>query len=256
MFAIEPIPAFTDNYIWCLHDGASAFVVDPGDAAPVLVFLAERQLSLAGILITHHHMDHIGGVAELLQRCAVKTVYGPHNPSIAGITQALAEGERIEVLGLEFQILTVPGHTLDHIAYYCAGHQPPLLFCGDTLFAAGCGRLFEGTPEQMFGSLQKLAQLPAATAVYCTHEYTLSNLRFARAAEPDSPAVLQRFNTVSEQRERNAVTLPSSIQLERETNPFLRSHTPTIAAAAHARDANARTPEQIFAVLRRWKDQF
>jgi hydroxyacylglutathione hydrolase len=256
MLAIEPIPAFNDNYLWCLHNGDAAFVVDPGAAEPVLVFLRERQLTLAGILITHHHMDHTGGIAELLQATGIDLVYGPHNPQIAGINRSLSEHDTIEVLGLSFSVLNVPGHTLDHIAYFCATHQPPILFCGDTLFAAGCGRLFEGTPLQMFTSLQKLAQLPADTAVYCTHEYTLSNLRFARAVEPDNPAVLRRFEDVNALRARNAITLPSSIEAELATNPFLRCHTPAIQTMAHSRDVNARNPAEIFATLRRWKDQF
>jgi hydroxyacylglutathione hydrolase len=256
MLAIEPIPAFNDNYIWCLHNGAAAFVVDPGAAKPVLEFIAARHLTLAGILITHHHMDHTGGVAELLQATGIDLVYGPHNPQIAHISRALTEHDVIEVLGLRFAVLNVPGHTLDHIAYYCASHRPPILFCGDTLFAAGCGRLFEGTPLQMFTSLQKLAQLPPGTAVYCTHEYTLANLRFARAAEPDNPAVLRRFEDVTELRARDAITLPSSIDTELATNPFLRCHTPAIQAMAHSRDVNARDPVDIFATLRRWKDQF
>jgi hydroxyacylglutathione hydrolase len=256
MLQIHPIPAFTDNYIWCLHDGAAAFVVDPGAAEPVLAFLQQRQLRLSGILITHHHADHTGGIAALLQHYPAASVYGPHNPRIAGITQALRAGEVIDVCGLRWQVLAVPGHTLDHIAYYSAAHQPPLLFCGDTLFAAGCGRLFEGSPAQMYASLRQLAQLPAATAVYCAHEYTLSNLRFAAAAEPASAAVAERLATVARLRDGQVITLPSSVALELETNPFLRCHLPALKAAAQRRDPAADSPEQVFAALRGWKDQF
>lgn len=256
MLTIRPIPAFTDNYIWCLDDGALACVVDPGDAAPVLAFLERHALSLAGLLITHHHADHTGGIAALLERYPGAAVYGPPNPAIAGINQPQREGDAIELLGQRFEVIAVPGHTLDHIAYFSAEHQPPLLFCGDTLFAAGCGRLFEGSPEQMFSSLQKLAGLPATTEVYCTHEYTLSNLRFARAAEPGNRALERRFEAVQRKRDRAEITLPSTIALELETNPFLRADQPELIAAARRQDPAARSPEQVFATLRRWKDHF
>jgi len=182
MLAIEPIPAFNDNYIWLLRrsDSPEAVVVDPGDAVPVLEALARRDLRLTGILVTHHHPDHVGGLARLVAETA-PTVYGPHNPAISGIDRRLGAGDRIELLGRSFEVMEVPGHTLDHIAYFSAG-EPPLLFCGDTLFAGGCGRLFEGTAPMMHRSLQSLAALPPETRVYCAHEYTLANLAFARAS--------------------------------------------------------------------------
>lgn len=260
MLAIEPIPAFQDNYIWCLHDGATAWVVDPGDAEPVEVFLAARKLRLEGILITHHHSDHVGGVAQLVHRHAPRQVFGPRNPAIANITHRLAEGDRIALLGLSFAVLEVPGHTLDHIAFFAEkGAEtatPPLLFCGDTLFAAGCGRLFEGSPEQMYESLQKLAALPATTAVYCTHEYTLANLRFAQAVEPDNLALRIRASSAEQQRRESQPTLPSTLQLELETNPFLRANAPTVRRAALEHGAISTENTQIFAALRSWKDHF
>lgn len=256
MLKIEPIPAFQDNYIWCLHDGATAWVVDPGDAAPVEQFLAARNLRLEGILITHHHSDHVGGVAQLLHRRAPIPVFGPLNPAIENITQRLAEGDRVALLGLSFTVIEVPGHTLDHIAYISETTAPPLLFCGDTLFAAGCGRLFEGTPEQMYASLQKLSALPSATAVYCTHEYTLANLRFARAVEPDNLALQSRALSAKQLRRESQPTLPSTLALELETNPFLRANAPTVRAAALTHGASGTGNAEIFAALRKWKDHF
>lgn len=255
MFDITPIPAFQDNYIWCLHNNQVAWVVDPGDAAPVETFLAQRNLCLLGILITHHHSDHIGGVAQLARNHPLQVIYGPKNPAIAGITHSLREGDRIEVLGLEFSIVETPGHTLDHIAYF-SNTDSPLLFCGDTLFAAGCGRLFEGSPEQMYASLQKLAALPAATAVYCTHEYTLANLRFALAVEPDNLATQARFDSAMQVRQATQPTLPSTLQLELATNPFLRATTSSVRAAAAKRGVTSAENVQIFAAIRSWKDHF
>lgn len=261
---IEPIAAFTDNYIWCLHDGASAWVVDPGQAEPVHAFLAARDLQLQGILVTHHHGDHVGGLGELRSAWPLLTVYGPANPAIDGIDHILREGDAVEVFGHHFEVIEVPGHTLDHIAYYSADTTPPTLFCGDTLFAGGCGRVFEGTPPQMYASLQKLAHLPAATAVYCAHEYTLSNLRFAQAVEPASAALAERTATAVALRAQQRPTLPSTIGLELETNPFLRCQTPSVRAAARTRadsqeprtDLQDANPAAVFTAIRGWKDQF
>jgi hydroxyacylglutathione hydrolase len=257
---IEPIAAFTDNYIWCLHDGSAAWVVDPGEAPPVLAFLTAKKLTLQGILITHHHHDHTGGIGELRQAFAGLTVYGPHNrdnkPGITGLDKQVAEGDAVVVFGYSFGVIEIPGHTLDHIAYYTPDSNPPTLFCGDTLFAAGCGRLFEGTPPQMLASLQKLAQLPPATAVYCGHEYTAANLRFAQTVEPDNTAIRERAARTATLRAEQRPTLPSSIDLELATNPFLRCQTPSVLAAARLRGLQNENPTAIFAAIRSWKDQF
>ena len=263
MIQIDALPAFNDNYLWLLQDTATqrCAVVDPGDAAPVLAWLqANPGWQLSEILVTHHHFDHVGGVEQLKTATGAK-VYGPSQEKIPARDVALDDGDQIEVLGLTLRIFTVPGHTLGHIAYYAASAATeagvPLLFCGDTLFAAGCGRLFEGTPAQMFSSLGRLAALPDDTAIYCTHEYTLSNLRFAQAVEPHNPEVNARLAQVTEWRERGQISLPSNLALERATNPFLRAEVANVVAKIDERDgASQRTPDEVFARLRAWKDQF
>jgi hydroxyacylglutathione hydrolase len=258
MQRVEPIPAFNDNYIWLLRDGIDAHVVDPGDAAPVQAALAERGLQLASILITHHHFDHVGGVAELRQATGCR-VLGPTNPAIAGIDQRVTDGDECRVGSYRFRVLAVPGHTLDHIAYFSAatGEQDPLLFCGDTLFAGGCGRIFEGNPAQMYASLRRLADLPEDTRVYCAHEYTLANLAFARAADPDNTELAEREAAARALRAAGTPTVPSTIRLERATNPFLRSHVPGPRAALAAQGRTpGDDPVSTFAALRAWKDTF
>jgi len=257
MLWIEPIPAFNDNYIWLLRnpDSREAVVVDPGDAAPVLAVLARQELRLTGILVTHHHPDHVGGLARLVAETA-PTVFGPRNRTISGIDRRLGAGDRIELLGRTFEVMEVPGHTLDHIAYFSAG-DPPLLFCGDTLFAGGCGRLFEGTAPMMHHSLRSLAALPAETRVYCAHEYTLANLAFARAVEPDNPDLVKRQAQAEAARARGEPTVPSSIAVERATNPFLRCDNAAVVASLRSQGRlRGEAPEEVFAAVRGWKDNF
>jgi hydroxyacylglutathione hydrolase len=254
MRAIIPIPAFSDNYIWLLNDGRHAAVVDPGDAAPVVKALASRELELAAILLTHHHPDHVGGVAALTKGREL-AVFGPPRAEMPRLTHPLRGGESIALpeLGLAFSVMSVPGHTRDHLAYFGEAG----LFCGDTLFSAGCGRIFEGTPAEMHASLAALAALPDATAVYCAHEYTLANLRFALAVEPDNEALRDREREAKRLRAEGRPTLPSNLALERATNPFLRCHVPAVIAAAeaHVGRALANTVE-VFAVIREWKNGF
>ena len=253
MLTVEPIPAFKDNYLWLLHDGRNAAIVDPGDAAPVLRVLADRGLTLTDILVTHHHADHVGGVTELVQRCAPR-VYGPAREDIPERDVSLAEGDRISALGVEFAVLDVPGHTAGHIAY----HAPALgaVFCGDTMFAGGCGRLFEGTPAQMHQSLSRLADLPGDTRVCCAHEYTLSNLKFARAVEPGNTDLLDYTARCEDLRARGLPTLPGAIGQERLINPFLRCGVPAVAEAAQRHGAGSRDEVDVLAALRQWKNEF
>lgn len=259
MIQIEALPAFSDNYIWLLQDTAKrqCAVVDPGDAAPVLGWLdANPGWALTDILVTHHHHDHVGGVEQLKAATGAR-VCGPAHEHIPGRDLALDDNAQVSALGLSFQVMAMPGHTLGHIAYYTAQTPTPVLFSGDTLFAAGCGRLFEGTPEQMHQSLQRLAALPANTAVYCAHEYTLSNMRFAKAVEPENLDVIARFDEVTRLRAQDRITLPSSIGLERRTNPFLRTAETSVKQKAdewkgHSNEGQAA----VFAALRSWKDRF
>ncbi|WP_434698380.1 hydroxyacylglutathione hydrolase [Pseudomonas sp. D1-1] len=255
MIQISALPAFTDNYIWLLQDHSTqrCAVVDPGDAAPVRAWLdAHPGWVLSDILVTHHHHDHVGGVAAL-KSATNATVYGPASENIPARDIALEDNAKVNVLGLDFDIHAVPGHTLGHIAYYHRG----LLFCGDTLFAAGCGRLFEGTPEQMHHSLSRLAALPDDTLVYCTHEYTLSNLKFAVAVEPANLDIAARLEKVTEQRSQGVITLPSTLALEKLTNPFLRTAETSVKEKADERNGQRnQTGSEVFAALRAWKDKF
>jgi hydroxyacylglutathione hydrolase len=256
MLTIEPICAYDDNYIWLISDaGNNAFVVDPGDAAPVLAVLRERELTLAGILITHHHFDHVGGL-QALREAYSPVVYGPDNPAIEGLDSVVRAGDTVDVLGHHFDVVAVPGHTLDHIAYFHAAAQP-LLFCGDTLFAGGCGRVFEGTAEMMHASLQRLAALPPNTRVYCAHEYTLANLDFARAVEPGNAALLQRIAEAEASRDQGQPTVPSELSLEFATNPFLRCAAPELLDSLRQQNRlEGEAPASVFATVRGWKDNF
>lgn len=254
-----PLPAFQDNYVWLLHDRhGHALVVDPGDATPVRQALQTIGLELKGILVTHHHADHTGGIA-LLHQLTGAPVYGPSAETIPGLTQQLRGGDTLKVLGTHFEVLDVPGHTLGHIAFYAAHAEGgPLLFCGDTLFSAGCGRLFEGTPAQMLTSLDTLAALPGNTRVCCAHEYTLSNLKFAAAVEPDNTDLLHHTAWCMQMRQQGQPTLPSRIQLENAINPFLRARQPQVAIAAKRFDPTI-DPQDALAVwtaLRQWKNEF
>ncbi len=253
---LTALPAFVDNYIWMLHDGAHAVVVDPGDAAPVLAALDTRGLTLQAILVTHHHGDHVGGV-DALRPHLQGPVYGPAHEDIPGPYLPLVEGDSVQVLGQRFTVLDVPGHTAGHIAYVQQDRPSrPLLFCGDTLFSGGCGRLFEGTPAQMSASLAKFAALPGDTQVCCTHEYTLANLRFARAVEPSNAALAQYLRDCEARREAGQATLPSSIGLELAINPFLRCTQPEVVRAAQAEGARGTDAVSVLATLREWKNRF
>jgi hydroxyacylglutathione hydrolase len=256
MLSIRPIPAFDDNYIWLLQNGDDPWVcvVDPGDETPVLELLQREGLELAAILITHKHWDHAGGVGELLERWPGAEVYGPANEPIDNLTNRVSGGDRVCLPGVasEFLVMDVPGHTEGHVAYYGAG----VLFCGDTMFAAGCGRVFSGTHEQLHHSLQSIAALPPDTRIYCAHEYTMANLGFARWVEPESAALQARFHEASDMRGRDEPTVPSLLQLELDTNPFLRSAEPVVIAAAEKyAGRKLATGAEVFTAIRNWKDR-
>jgi len=258
MTAIIPIPAFTDNYIWLLRHGTAAAVVDPGDAMPVLAYLDKEGLTLTAILATHHHGDHVGGVPALLARYPVP-VFGPAHESIPGRTRAIAEGDVVTVPGIPVTLtgIDIPGHTSGHIAFFGDVDGVPSVFCGDTLFAAGCGRVFEGTPQQMWASLSKLAALPPATRVYCGHEYTLANLRFARAVEPANAEIAAREARERAKRDQQQPTLPTTMETEHATNPFLRAPVAAVRAAAERHAGHPLADDAgTFAVLREWKNAF
>ena len=251
---IIPLRAFADNYVWTLRDAKRAAVVDPGDAAPVLEYLEREQLELVAILNTHHHADHVGGNAGLLARWKVP-VFGPDDDRIREVSHRMKDGSRCTVphFGIEFEVSEIPGHTRSHIAFHGAG----LLFSGDTLFAAGCGRLFEGTPGQMHESLSRLMRLPDDTRVYCGHEYTVSNVRFARAVEPDNAALRELEGRAKQQRAQDQPTLPSTIGQEKATNPFVRvRESAVIAAANRYAGKTLNDPVSVLGAIREWKNSF
>lgn len=255
MMSVTPLAALSDNYIWLLRQDSSdrVCVVDPGDAAPVIDYLERESLTLDTVLITHHHHDHTGGLGALIKRYSPRVI-GPDNPTIAGITDIVGAGDEVRIMGRLFEVFATPGHTLDHISYFSAG-IPPLLFCGDTLFCAGCGRLFEGSFEQMFDSLQRLAELPEDTLVFAAHEYTLANLEFARQADPDNDDVRYALEECDKARSLERPTLPSTIGRELKINPYLRTHSQSVRRAAGEQGKNDNDLA-TFATLREWKNRF
>ena len=254
---IQSIKAFSDNYIWLVSTNEGNLVIDPGDSKPVIDFLSQKSITLTDILLTHHHYDHVGGVAGL-KKNMLGHVYGPNNPQIEGVNNHLIDGNVFTSCGINFEVIEIPGHTLDHIAYFINDQKQPVLFCGDTLFSAGCGRVFEGTYDQMYESLLKLKKLPENTLVYCGHEYTLNNLKFAEVVEPNNQAILSYINGCEEKLKNNETTLPSNIKLELQINPFMRcDNTDIRQAIAKKLDRNENiTDAKIFEYLRVWKDSF
>ena len=254
MINIEPIEAFSDNYIWLLTTNEGSIVFDPGESQNLLKILKENNLNLKAILITHHHFDHTGGINEILSEKSID-VYGPIN-NIDSINIRVTNESKINLLGIEFEIIEIPGHTLDHIAYYSENNGDPILFCGDTLFAGGCGRVFEGTFKQMYDSLSILKQLPLNTKIYCGHEYTESNLEFAKSVEPLNHNIISRYNDVIELRKKGIPTLPTTIELELETNPFLRLDIKDVQEKISKKFNIRKNEKDIFSAIRQWKDNF
>lgn len=254
---IEAIPTLQDNYVWAVHNGHSAILVDPGEAGPILSWLRDRGMTVKAILVTHHHYDHVGGIAELLDHISIP-VYGPARGVVK--TTPVSEGEILKFtdMALNFKVIETPGHTLDHVCYLAQDRQNPQfhLFCGDTLFSCGCGRLFEGTPAEMYTSLTRLAQLPENTQIYCAHEYTLANIAFALEVEPGNPALIARHVEALALRKQGKATLPVSMGSERATNPFLRCDLPALVEAAtqHVK-TSLNAGVETFAAIRAWKDE-
>ena len=255
MLSIKPIKALSDNYIWLVTTNEGSIVIDPGESKQIIDLVKSNEIDLEGILITHHHYDHTNGIEEILKYKKVE-VYGPKN-NINSITKRVKQNDVFNLIGLKFEVIETPGHTLDHIAFYCCEDGKSILFCGDTLFSGGCGRLFEGTPSQMFNSLNKFTDLPKETKVYCTHEYTLSNLTFALKVEPDNVDLKKYFEEVSSLRDSNLMSLPSSINLENKINPFLRTSVDQVKenAESYANKQNLQ-PVEVLAAIRDWKDNF
>ncbi len=265
MIKIEAILTFQDNYVWAIHNDHTAILVDPGEAGPILTWLANRNISASAILVTHHHRDHVGGISDLLKRAPIP-VYGPARGTATAIPVSEGALLTFDSLGLNFKVIETPGHTLDHVCYLASefanespetgSHQDLYLFCGDTLFSCGCGRLFEGTPTQMHASLSRLAALPEQTLVYCAHEYTLANISFALEVEPENPDLIERHKEALALRKQGKATLPVSIGRERKTNPFLRCDQSSAIDAASQHFNNPLSPGvETFAAIRAWKDE-
>ena len=257
MINVHPIKAFNDNYIWILHDAAYAIAVDPGISNGVIHFLQTKNLKLAAILVTHHHSDHIGGIDDLKKIFDVP-VYGPRSEAIPNVTQQVSEGKEIVIneLATSLTVLDIPGHTLEHIAFYM-NHPFHAIFCGDTLFASGCGRVFEGSYAQMYASLRKLSQLPDETLIYCAHEYTINNIGFAKHVDPDNDELIEFESLCKELLLERRPTLPTHLALEKKINPFLRCEDPKIIhSAQNHSDQLTNDPVKIFSILRQWKDNF
>ncbi|MBP7483864.1 MAG: hydroxyacylglutathione hydrolase [Aquabacterium sp.] len=254
------LPAFTDNYIWMIHNGQEALVVDPGDASPVIQTLNQNGLKLKAILVTHRHADHIAGIAAL-QPYLDGPIYGPESLQNSGVNHPVYEGDQITFGPLTFHVWETPGHTAEHLSFFCeqlmlAHQSTPVLFCGDTLFSAGCGRVFDGHPELLWQSLNRLAQLPEQTKICPAHEYTLSNLDFAEAAEPSNPALHTHRQHCLNLRGRHLPTLPTTLLVERQINPYLRLTEPEIISQARMHGATTEQPEAVFIALRAWKNTF
>jgi hydroxyacylglutathione hydrolase len=255
MINIEPIKAFDDNYIWLMTTNEGSIVIDPGESKNLLKAIEKKNIKLDAILITHHHYDHTGGIEELLIKYPNLKVYGPNN-NVDLINSRHVDGEFLNVIGIDFEVIEIPGHTLDHIAYYANTNNSPILFCGDTLFAGGCGRVFEGTFDQMYESLMKLKKLPQNTKIYCGHEYTINNLQFAKAVEPDNIDLITRYNDALNLRKNNIPTLPSTLSIELKTNPFLRCEKNNVQKIISHKFKTGFSEIEIFSALRKWKDKF
>ncbi len=254
MLSVEPIKAFTDNYIWLVSTNEGSIVIDPGESKSIQKLIDNKTIDLKGILITHHHYDHTNGLSELVKKNKLE-VYGPVN-NIEGINHRLKDKDKISIIGIDFDVISIPGHTLDHIGFYSANANNPILFCGDTLFAGGCGRIFEGTYEQMFHALKKITKLPTNTNIYCGHEYTLSNLKFALEADDTNKELIEEFKKVENKINSNIPSLPTTLDKELKVNPFLRCDNINIQNKILEKFKVSNSELEVFTALRKWKDNF
>ena len=253
MLSVEPIKAYTDNYIWLVSTNEGSIVVDPGESKEILNLIDTNEIDLKGVLITHHHYDHTNGLLDLTNKMNLE-VYGPEK--IEGINNIVNESDKFSLIGIDFEVIEIPGHTLDHLAFYSPNNEDPILFCGDTLFAGGCGRVFEGTFEQMFMSLKKISKYPKETKVFCGHEYTLSNLKFALEVDKDNKDLVNEFNNVEKLISSDIPSLPTNLNKELKLNPFLRCHDIDIKNKVIEKFDIIDDELQIFTALRKWKDNF
>ena len=253
MLSVEPIKAYTDNYIWLVSTNEGSIVVDPGESKEILNLIDSNKIDLKGVLITHHHYDHTNGLLDLTNKINLE-VYGPKK--IEGINNIVNESDKFSLIGIDFEVIEIPGHTLDHLAFYSPNNEDPILFCGDTLFAGGCGRVFEGTFEQMFMSLKKISKYPKETKVFCGHEYTLSNLKFALEVDKDNKDLMNEFNNIEKLISSDIPSLPTNLNKELKLNPFLRCHDIDIKNKVIEKFDIIDDELQIFTALRKWKDNF
>ena len=253
MLSVEPIKAYTDNYIWLVSTNEGSIVVDPGESKEILNLIDANEIDLKGVLITHHHYDHTNGLLDLTNKMNLE-VYGPKK--IEGINNIVKESDKFSLIGIDFEVIEIPGHTLDHLAFYSSNNKDPILFCGDTLFAGGCGRVFEGTFEQMFMSLKKISKYPKETKVFCGHEYTLSNLKFALEVDKDNKDLVNEFNNIEKLISSDIPSLPTNLNKELKLNPFLRCHDIDIKNKVIEKFDIIDDELQIFTALRKWKDNF
>ena len=253
MLSVEPIKAYTDNYIWLVSTNEGSIVVDPGESEEILNLIDSNKIDLKGVLITHHHYDHTNGLLDLTNKMNLE-VYGPKK--IEGINKIVKESDKFSVIGIDFEVIEIPGHTLDHLAFFSSNNKDPILFCGDTLFAGGCGRVFEGTFEQMFMSLKKISKYPKETKVFCGHEYTLSNLKFALEVDKDNKDLMNEFNNIEKLISSDIPSLPTNLNKELKLNPFLRCHDIDIKNKVIEKFDIIDDELQIFTDLRKWKDNF
>ena len=254
MLTVEPIKAFTDNYIWLVSTNEGSIVIDPGESENIQKLVDDKNINLKGILVTHHHYDHTNGINNLLKKNKLE-VFGPEN-NIDGINNRVVDKDKISIIGIDFEVISMPGHTLDHIGFYSFNNDHPILFCGDTLFAGGCGRIFEGTYRQMFNALKNISKLPSHTNIYCGHEYTLSNLKFAIEVDNNNTDLKKEYNDVLKKTELNIPTLPTTLKKELKTNPFLKCDDLSIQKKIKEKFNISTNELEIFTALRKWKDNF